>query len=81
MSRLSTSWKSHVVTVGALTGAKEYVIKHAEGGVDVLIFYGTEAGRNCGEVSTMVLILEVVRVMGAYPNEQILAAGGITTGR
>ena len=81
MSRLSKWCKGHVVTVGALKGVKEYANKHAEGGVDVLIFSGMEAGGHCGEVSTMVLILGVVRVVGAYPNEQILAAGGIATGR
>ncbi len=81
MSRLTTWWKSHGVTVGALMGAKEHAIKHAEAVVDVLIFSGTESGGHCGEVSTMVLIPEVVRVKEAHPNEQILAAGGIATGR
>ena len=69
------------IAVGALTGAKEHAIKHAEAGVDVLVVSGTEAGGHCGEISTMVLIPEVVRAMEAYPGVQILAAGGIATGR
>ena len=62
-------------------GAKEHAIKHTETVIDVLIFASKEVGGHCGEVSTMVLIPEVVRVMEAHPNEQILAAGGIATGR
>ena len=69
------------ILVGALTGAKEHAIKHAEAGVDVLVTSGTEAGGHCGEVSTMVLIPEVVEAMEAYPNVSVLAAGGIATGR
>jgi NAD(P)H-dependent flavin oxidoreductase YrpB (nitropropane dioxygenase family) len=69
------------IAVGALTGTKEHAIKHAEAGVDVLVVAGTEAGGHCGEISTMVLIPEVVQAMQAYPNVEILAAGGIATGR
>lgn len=67
--------------VGALTGAKEHAVKHAEAGVDILVVSGTEAGGHCGEVSTMVLVPEVLRTMEAYPDIEILAAGGIATGR
>ncbi len=69
------------IAVGALTGAKEHALKHAEAGVDVLVVSGTEAGGHCGEISTMVLVPEVVRAMEAYPDVEILAAGGIATGR
>lgn len=69
------------IAVGALTGAKEHAIKHAEAGVDVLVVSGTEAGGHCGEISTMVLIPEVVQAMQDYPNVEVLAAGGIATGR
>ena len=71
----------HGVATGALTGAKEHAIKHAEAGVDVLIVSGTEAGGHCGEVSTMVLIPEVLRALEPYGNVPVLAAGGIVTGR
>ncbi|MEQ9640191.1 MAG: nitronate monooxygenase [Alphaproteobacteria bacterium] len=69
------------IAVGALTGAKAHAIKHAEAGVDVLVVSGTEAGGHCGEISTMVLIPEVVAAMQAYPDVEVLAAGGIATGR
>ncbi len=68
--------------VGALAGAREHAIKHAEAGVDVIIVAGTEAGGHCGEVSTMVLIPEVIHALAEdHPDQHILAAGGIVTGR
>lgn len=73
--------RSKGVAVGALTGAREHAIKHAEAGVDVLIVSGTEAGGHCGEVSTMVLVPEVLRAVRDYPGIRVLAAGGIATGR
>jgi NAD(P)H-dependent flavin oxidoreductase YrpB (nitropropane dioxygenase family) len=69
------------VVVGALTGAREHAIKHAQAGVDILVVAGTEAGGHCGEVSTMVLVPEVLEAMVPYPDVSILAAGGIVTGR
>lgn len=69
------------VAVGALTGAKEHAIKHCENGVDVLIVSGTEAGGHCGEVSTMVLVPEVIDAIADFPNTAVVAAGGIVTGK
>jgi NAD(P)H-dependent flavin oxidoreductase YrpB (nitropropane dioxygenase family) len=70
------------VVVGALTGAREHAIKHADAGVDILIVAGTEAGGHCGEVSTLVLVPEVIESLKAYGREiPVLAAGGIVTGR
>jgi len=69
------------VCVGALTGAREHAIKHCETGVDVLIVAGTEAGGHCGEVSTLVLVPEVLEAIKDYPDVCVLAAGGIVTGR
>lgn len=69
------------IPVGALTGAKEHALKHAQAGVDILVVSGTEAGGHCGEVSTMVLVPEVLQAIEAYPDVQVLAAGGIATGR
>ncbi len=70
------------VVVGALTGAREHAIKHAEAGVDILIVAGTEAGGHCGEVSTLVLVPEVLESLKDYGAEiPVLAAGGIVTGR
>ena len=68
------------VAVGALAGAREHVIKHAEAGVDVVIVAGTEAGGHCGEVSTLVLVPEVLEALGDT-DMVVLAAGGIVTGR
>ncbi|MCY3841543.1 MAG: nitronate monooxygenase [Gammaproteobacteria bacterium] len=70
------------IKVGALAGAKEHAIKHAEAGVDVIIVAGTEAGGHCGEVSTMVLLPEVLDALAPYGNRShVVAAGGIVTGR
>ena len=69
------------VKVGALAGAREHAIKHAEAGVDMIIVSGTEAGGHCGEVSTMVLVPEVLQEMDDYPDIAVVAAGGIVTGR
>lgn len=73
--------KAHGALVGALTGAREHAIKHAEAGVDILVVAGTEAGGHCGEVSTMVLVPEVLEAIESYPQMFALAAGGIATGR
>jgi len=70
------------VVVGALTGSREHAVKHIEAGVDVLVVSGTEAGGHCGEISTLVVVPEVldtIREFGA--DTQVLAAGGIVTGR
>ena len=69
------------IVVGALAGAREHAIKHAEAGVDVIIVSGTEAGGHCGEVSTMVLVPEVLEALKPYGDIPVLAAGGIVTGR
>lgn len=73
--------RAHGALVGALTGAKEHAVKHAEAGVDVLVVAGTEAGGHCGEVSTMVLVPEVLETIAGYDDMYVLAAGGIATGR
>ena len=79
--RMLEMGKERGVVVAALVGAKEHAIKQAEAGVDLLVVAGTEAGGHCGEVSTMVLVPEVVEAMKAYGHIPILAAGGIIQGR
>ena len=69
------------IAIGALTGAKEHALKHAQVGVDILVTSGTEAGGHCGEISTMVLIPEVLEAIADYDDVHVLAAGGIATGR
>ncbi len=72
--------RANDVVVGALSGAKEHAIKHRDAGVDVLVVAGTEAGGHCGEVSTLVLVPEVLDEL-KDSDMVVLAAGGIVTGR
>jgi hypothetical protein len=67
--------------VGALTGAREHAIKHAQAGVDLLVAAGGEAGGHCGDVATMVLVPEVIEAVKPWPGTFVLGAGGIVTGR
>jgi NAD(P)H-dependent flavin oxidoreductase YrpB (nitropropane dioxygenase family) len=74
--------RAHNIPCAALVGAKEHAVRQAQAGVDIIVAQGTEAGGHCGEVSTMVLIPEVVRALRAMGGENpVLAAGGIMTGR
>jgi NAD(P)H-dependent flavin oxidoreductase YrpB (nitropropane dioxygenase family) len=68
------------VPVAALVGAKEHAVKQIQAGVDVIIAQGTEAGGHCGEVSTLVLVPEVLEAIEGS-GVPVLAAGGIVTGR
>ncbi|MET0294468.1 MAG: nitronate monooxygenase [Phenylobacterium sp.] len=74
--------KAAGVPVGALVGSKEHAVRQVGAGVDFVVAQGTEAGGHCGEVSTLVLVTEVVkefeRIGAQIP---VLAAGGIATGR
>ena len=73
--------KEHGVAVAALVGAKEHALAQAAAGVDIIIAAGTEAGGHCGEVTTMVLVPEVVEALAAANiDTPVLAAGGIVTG-
>ncbi len=73
--------KKHGVAVAALVGAKEHALAQAAAGVDIIIAAGTEAGGHCGEVTTMVLVPEVVEALRAASIDvPVLAAGGIVTG-
>ena len=67
------------VLVGGLAGSKVHAERQVAIGVDVIVAQGTEAGGHCGEISTMVLVPEVVDAVG--PEVPVLAAGGIATGR
>lgn len=73
--------KARGVPVAALVGAKEHAIRQAEAGVEIIVAQGGEAGGHCGEVSTLVLIPEVVRALSRAGHDiPVLAAGGIMTG-
>lgn len=73
--------KAHRVPVAALVGAKEHALRQVAAGVDMLVVQGTEAGGHCGEVSTMVLVPEVIKAIKPIRDVPVLAAGGIMTGR
>ncbi|HEY5290306.1 MAG TPA: nitronate monooxygenase family protein [Caulobacteraceae bacterium] len=72
--------KRHGVPVAALVGAKEHAIRQVNAGVDILVVQGTEAGGHCGEVSTLVLVPEVIKAVRPIRDVPVLAAGGIMTG-
>lgn len=73
--------KTHNVPVATLVGAKEHALRQVAAGVDILVVQGTEAGGHCGEVSTMVLVPEVIKAIKPIRDVPVLAAGGIMTGR
>jgi NAD(P)H-dependent flavin oxidoreductase YrpB (nitropropane dioxygenase family) len=68
------------VPVAALVGAKEHAVRQVQAGVDLVVAQGGEAGGHCGEVSTLVLVPEVLRAIRPIRQVPVLAAGGIVTG-
>jgi NAD(P)H-dependent flavin oxidoreductase YrpB (nitropropane dioxygenase family) len=72
--------KQHGVPVAALVGAREHAVRQVNAGVDILVVQGTEAGGHCGEVSTLVLVPEVLAAIRGIRNVPVLAAGGIMNG-
>jgi NAD(P)H-dependent flavin oxidoreductase YrpB (nitropropane dioxygenase family) len=66
------------VPVAALVGTVEHARRQVAAGVDLIVAQGGEAGGHTGEISTMVLVPEVVDAVAPIP---VLAAGGIATGR
>ncbi|MFI0445300.1 NAD(P)H-dependent flavin oxidoreductase [Actinomadura sp. 6N118] len=70
--------KAAGVPVAALVGTAEHARRQVAAGVDLIVAQGGEAGGHTGEISTMVLVPEVVDTVAPIP---VLAAGGIATGR
>jgi NAD(P)H-dependent flavin oxidoreductase YrpB (nitropropane dioxygenase family) len=66
------------VQVAALVGRPDQALKQRAAGVDIIVAAGYEAGGHTGEVSTLVLVPEVVDAVAPLP---VLAAGGIGCGR
>jgi NAD(P)H-dependent flavin oxidoreductase YrpB (nitropropane dioxygenase family) len=66
------------VLVTALAGNAKHAEHHKTAGVDMVVAQGYEAGGHTGEITTMVLVPEVVDAVGPLP---VLAAGGIGCGR
>ncbi len=73
--------KQEGVPIAALVGAKDHAIKQAKAGVDIIIAAGGEAGGHCGDISTLVLVPEIVDAVQEISDIPVLAAGGIVTGR
>ncbi|GLY71810.1 NAD(P)H-dependent flavin oxidoreductase [Actinoallomurus iriomotensis] len=66
------------VPVAALVGTVEHARRQVQAGADLIVAQGSEAGGHTGEISTMVLVPEVVDAVAPLP---VLAAGGIASGR
>lgn len=66
------------ISVAALVGSAEHARRQVEAGVDLIVASGHEAGGHTGEISTLVLVPEVVDAVSPVP---VLAAGGIGDGR
>lgn len=66
------------ILVGSLCGKPEHAVAQRDAGVDIIVAQGTEAGGHTGQISTLVLVPQVVDVVG--PGMAVLAAGGISRG-
>jgi NAD(P)H-dependent flavin oxidoreductase YrpB (nitropropane dioxygenase family) len=66
------------VPVAALVGTVEHARRQVAAGADLVVAQGTEAGGHTGEITTMVLVPQVVDAVAPVP---VLAAGGIASGR
>ena len=79
---LPTEWVARLhrdgVLVGGMCGSAKHARVHVQGGADLVIAQGYEAGGHTGDIATMVLVPEVVDAVAPVP---VLAAGGIATGR
>lgn len=66
------------ILVGSLCGKPEHAVDQRDAGVDIIVAQGTEAGGHTGQISTLVLVPQVVDVVS--PGMAVLAAGGISRG-
>lgn len=64
--------------VAGLVGAPKHATRQIAAGVDLIVAQGSEAGGHTGDISTMVLVPQVVDAAAPVP---VLAAGGIADGR
>jgi NAD(P)H-dependent flavin oxidoreductase YrpB (nitropropane dioxygenase family) len=68
------------IPVAALVGTRDHALRQLAAGVDLIVAQGSEAGGHTGEVSTLVLVPEVVAAVRETSDVPVLAAGGIVTG-
>ncbi len=66
------------IKLGSLIGHPKHAKRQVAAGVDIIIAQGWEAAGHTGEISTLVLVPEVVDLVAPVP---VLAAGGIGRGR
>ena len=70
---------AHGLVVAALAGRAAHAHAQVDGGVDIVVAQGYEAGGHTGEIASMVLVPEIVDAVGE--RVPVLAAGGIGCGR
>lgn len=66
------------IKVIALVGNTKNAKRVAQGGVDIVVAQGTEAGGHTGRIGTMALVPQVVDAVAPTP---VVAAGGVADGR
>ncbi|MCZ4519471.1 nitronate monooxygenase [Rhodococcus ruber] len=77
---IDTAHSSGVLVAG-LVGTARHAVEHVAAGVDFVVAQGTEAGGHTGEISTLVLVPEVIEALRHTRHVPVIAAGGIVTGR
>jgi len=70
--------KAHNIMIAGLVGRPAHARLHVDGGADIIVAVGGEAGGHVGDISTMVLVPQIVDAVAPLP---VLAAGGIMSGR
>jgi NAD(P)H-dependent flavin oxidoreductase YrpB (nitropropane dioxygenase family) len=66
------------IAIGGMVGNERHAVRHVEHGADFVVAQGFEAAGHHGDITTMVLVPEVVDAVDPVP---VVAAGGIGTGR
>ncbi|MDF5755934.1 nitronate monooxygenase family protein [Spongiactinospora sp. TRM90649] len=74
---LVTRARAAGVPVAAFAHRPEHALPRVAAGADLIVAQGTEAGGHTGEITTMVLVPQVVDAVDV----PVLAAGGIASGR
>ena len=73
-----TELRQRDILLGALCGKPAHAVRQLKAGVQLIVAQGTEAGGHTGDISTLVLVPQVVELCPA--DVPVLAAGGISRG-